>query len=170
MAESDDIVARLRALSDEELTEVVRVATEGRPRLAALHAAAEANLRPDDTIVTLPHPDVTEPQPDLTVPHSDVPVLPHPDVPTSPEVGPPTMLSPTETTDYTAGGVPTFGHVRDAIEERVGRAIGSEELDRSSAAGRTAAEQWEAREKAAHERLEEIRRSLHRDRDAGGSE
>lgn len=62
--------------------------------------------------------------------------------------------------DYTAGGVPTFDRVRDRIEERVGTAIGSEELAHESPSGRSVDEQWEARKKAGKAKLDEIRRSL----------
>ena len=72
------------------------------------------------------------------------------------------------TPDYTGTGVPTFTHVRDKIEERIGRAIGSEELAHETPAGRSVQEQWDAREKAAKERLDQIRKSLHND--SGSSE
>ncbi len=59
--------------------------------------------------------------------------------------------------DYTDAGVPTFDRVRDRIEERFGTAIGSEELERESRTGRDVDEQWQAREKAGRDRLDEIR-------------
>ena len=83
--------------------------------------------------------------------------------PSSPVV-PPNPITP----DYTDAGVPTFTHVRDRIEERIGRAIGSEELAHETPAGRSVQEQWDTREKAAKERLEQIRKSLHND--SGSSE
>jgi phage shock protein A len=61
--------------------------------------------------------------------------------------------------DY-ADGVPTFDFVRDRIEGRYAAARGTTELAAESAAGRSAAEQYDDREKAARERLEKIRRSL----------
>ena len=62
-------------------------------------------------------------------------------------------------TDY-VDGVPTFDFVRDKIEGRHATALGTTELSDESAAGRSLAQQQEDRDKAARERLEEIRRSL----------
>ena len=100
------------------------------------------------------------------------PVDAEPPVPSNPVIDaeivespcPPVPIAP----DYTDAGVPTFNHVRDKIEERIGRAIGSEELAHETPAGRGVQEQWDAREKAAKERLEQIRKSLHKD--SGSSE
>ena len=61
--------------------------------------------------------------------------------------------------DY-VDGVPTFDFVRDRIENRYGTALGTTELAEDSAAGRSLAQQEEDRDKAARERLDEIRRSL----------
>ena len=61
--------------------------------------------------------------------------------------------------DY-VDGVPTFDFVRDRIENRYGTALGTTELAEESAAGRSVAQQEEDRDKAARERLEEIRRSM----------
>ncbi len=63
---------------------------------------------------------------------------------------------------YTAAGVPTFDGVRDKVEHRYGTSVGAEELDEQSPAGRAVAAQWEARQRAGHERLEQIRRSMQR--------
>jgi phage shock protein A len=60
-------------------------------------------------------------------------------------------------------GVPTFESVRDKIETRFGAALGSAELDADTPEGRTVEEQYEARQRAAAERLAEIRESMHRD-------
>ena len=95
---------------------------------------------------------------------AEPPVPPNPVDAEPPVPVPPNPITP----DYTDAGVPTFTHVRDRIEERIGRAIGSEELAHESAAGRTVQEQWDAREKAAKERLEQIRKSMHPE--AGGAE
>jgi phage shock protein A len=57
-------------------------------------------------------------------------------------------------------GVPTFDFVRDRIEGRYATALGTTELAEESAAGRSLAQQQEDRDKAARERLDEIRRSL----------
>jgi phage shock protein A len=64
---------------------------------------------------------------------------------------------------YNESGVPTFESVRDKIETRFGAALGSAELDAESSEGRTVEEQYEARQRAAAERLAEIRESMHRD-------
>ena len=64
---------------------------------------------------------------------------------------------------YSESGVPTFESVRDKIETRFGAALGSAELDAESPEGRTVEEQYEARQRAAAERLAEIRESMHRD-------
>jgi phage shock protein A len=63
-------------------------------------------------------------------------------------------------TGYTAGGVPTFDSVREKIETRYGTAIGAAELDAETPEGRTVEEQYEARQRAAAERLAEIRESM----------
>ncbi|WP_243747466.1 PspA/IM30 family protein [Mycolicibacterium sp. CBMA 226] len=62
---------------------------------------------------------------------------------------------------YTPDGVPTFESVREKIENRYGTAIGAAELAANTPEGRSVEEQYEARQKAAAERLEQIRRSMH---------
>jgi phage shock protein A len=64
-------------------------------------------------------------------------------------------------TGYTPGGVPTFDSVREKIETRYGTAIGAAELDAESPEGRTIEEQYDARQRAAAEKLAEIRKSMH---------
>lgn len=64
--------------------------------------------------------------------------------------------------DY-VDGVPTFDFVRDKIEGRYATAQGTTELSEESAGGRSLAQQQEDRDKAARERLDEIRRSLRDD-------
>jgi phage shock protein A len=76
--------------------------------------------------------------------------------PASPPVEPPD-------TGYTAGGVPTFESVREKIETRYGTSIGASELDAESPEGRTIEEQYDARQRAAAKRLEEIRESMRGD-------
>lgn len=75
---------------------------------------------------------------------------------------PPTAPAPVEPVDtgYTAGGVPTFDSVREKIETRYGTAIGASELDAETPEGRTVEEQYEARQRAAAERLAQIRESM----------
>jgi phage shock protein A len=93
-----------------------------------------------------------------------------PDEPT-PEPEPATEATPAPTpvepvdTGYTPSGVPTFDSVREKIETRYGTAIGAAELDAESPEGRTVEEQYDARQRAAAERLDEIRKSMHKDQD-----
>jgi phage shock protein A len=63
-------------------------------------------------------------------------------------------------TGYTAAGVPTLEGVRDKIESRYGTALGATELAEETPEARSAAEQFEKREKAAADKLEEIRASM----------
>ena len=87
----------------------------------------------------------------------------------TPEPEPAAETTPTPTpavpvdTGYTPSGVPTFDSVREKIETRYGTAIGSAELDAESPEGRTVEEQYDARQRAAAERLDEIRKSMHKD-------
>lgn len=75
----------------------------------------------------------------------------------------PVAVPPTAPIDpgYTPDGVPTFESVREKIEHRYGTAIGSAELAADTPEGRSVEEQYEARQQAAAERLEQIRRSMH---------
>jgi phage shock protein A len=77
------------------------------------------------------------------------------------------VAAPAEPVDtgYTPSGVPTFDSVREKIETRYGTAIGATELDAESPEGRTVEEQYDARQRAAAERLAEIRKSMHKDQD-----
>jgi phage shock protein A len=68
-------------------------------------------------------------------------------------------------TGYTPSGVPTFESVREKIETRYGTAIGAAELDAESPEGRTIEEQYDARQRAAADRLAEIRKSMHKEQD-----
>lgn len=63
---------------------------------------------------------------------------------------------------YSDSGVPTFESVQEKIETRFGTALGSAELAAETPEGRTVEEQYDARQKAAAERLAEIRESMHR--------
>lgn len=65
---------------------------------------------------------------------------------------------------YNESGVPTFESVRDKIETRYGTSIGAAELDAESPGGRDVEKQYEERQQAAAERLAEIRKSMHDDR------
>ena len=61
---------------------------------------------------------------------------------------------------YTASGVPTFDSVREKIEGRFHTSLGAEELDAESPEGRDVDDQYEARQRAATDRLAEIRTSM----------
>jgi hypothetical protein len=80
----------------------------------------------------------------------------------------PVTLPPSQSLDtgYTSGGVPTFDSVREKIETRYGTAIGATELSSETPEGRTVEEQYDARQRAAAERLEQIRASM-RDPESG---
>lgn len=67
---------------------------------------------------------------------------------------------PPADTGYTPAGVPTFEAVREKIETRYGTAIGSAELAAETPEGRSVEEQYEARQQAAAERLEQIRAGM----------
>ncbi|MBF6148323.1 hypothetical protein [Nocardia nova] len=160
MSETGDMAALLAAMQDEDLLEVVVTATTGRPGLEKLHlTAAELAARP---IHAEPEVDVSSDTPGAAA------AVPPPisggfgqvavgsGVPLPPEgFGVPG--------GYSESGVPTFESVRDKVEQRYGTAQGLGELDRQTPAGRSADEQWQAREKAARERLDEIRKSLRDD-------
>ena len=81
------------------------------------------------------------------------------------EVAAAPVPAPPVDTGYSASGVPTFESVREKIETRYGTALGSAELDAETPEGRSAEEQYEARQRAAHDKLEEIRASMHKPND-----
>ncbi|MFD3746883.1 PspA/IM30 family protein [Nocardia sp. NPDC058633] len=158
MSETSELLGRMAALPDGELVSVLRAAVAGRPGLGAVAAAlAQAEIGHAETgsPVTL----------DTDVVDADVvPVasgqvggtMPVPPVPS----GLPAPGAPTATGGYSTSGVPTFDSVRDKVEQRFGTAQGMDELDRQTPAGRNVDEQWEAREKAARARLDQIRKSV----------
>ncbi|WP_280251045.1 PspA/IM30 family protein [Nocardia abscessus] len=163
MSDDSEIVSRLAGLSDAELAGVLLVATAARPGFAAVHAALIGLLETGDAIAA---PDVTPATP------PGAPVPPGQATEVSGQVGgssavpavpvpPPGMPSVAASGGYSASGVPTFESVRDKVEQRYGTAQGMGELDRQTPAGRSVDEQWQAREKAARERLDRIRKSLH---------
>ena len=57
-------------------------------------------------------------------------------------------------------GVPTFESVRDKIEGRYQTSIGAQELDAHTPEGRTVEKQYDDRQRAAADRLEQIRASM----------
>ncbi len=64
---------------------------------------------------------------------------------------------------YDSAGVPTFESVREKIEGRYATSLGDAELDAESPEGRSVAEQYDERQRAAAERLAEIRESMRAD-------
>ncbi|MGK8559073.1 hypothetical protein [Nocardia gipuzkoensis] len=163
MSDNSDITGRLAGLSDAELAGVLLVATAGRPGFAAVHAAlvgllesgAEgraADVNPATSSGTVPVPG---PAPEVSGQVGGVSAVPAVPVPPS------GIVTPAGSGGYSASGVPTFESVRDKVEQRFGTAQGMSELDQQTPAGRGVDEQWEAREKAARERLDRIRKSLH---------
>ena|SRR6185503_3140213 len=83
----------------------------------------------------------------------------------------PAPVEPVDT-GYTPGGVPTFESVREKIETRYGTATGASELAAETPEGRSVEEQYNARQRAAAERLAQIRESMHEDhtKDESGSQ
>lgn len=79
-----------------------------------------------------------------------------------PEPVPGPVSDPADT-GYTAAGVPTFDAVREKIETRYGTALGASELAAETPEGRSIEEQYEKRQQAAAERLQQIRESMHKD-------
>jgi phage shock protein A len=77
-----------------------------------------------------------------------------PDVPETPAGQPDTDPG------YSSSGVPTFESVREKIESRYETSIGSAELDAETAEGRDVEDQYDARQRAAADRLAQIRESM----------
>lgn len=163
MSDDSDIAARVAALSDAELIALLRPVVANRPRLWALRNALDelAGVHHAE-IVDDVNPDTGKPATHDTA-SSGIPFgqvgggIPVPSVPSTPPGMPDTSL----TGGYSSSGVPTFDSVRDKVERRFGTAQGMDELDRQTPAGRGVEEQFQAREKAARERLDRIRESLH---------
>jgi hypothetical protein len=151
VTDTQAIVDAMSALTDDELRAVVAAATTGRPDLTALRAAAL-----QIGVVPGPAPAVPAPVVPPPVEIVDAHVVDEPGVVVAPG-------GAESVTGWTEAGVPTFDAVRERIETRAGTADGATELDASSGTGRTVEEQYAAREKAAQERLAEIRRSLRKD-------
>ena len=64
---------------------------------------------------------------------------------------------------YTSSGIPTFESVREKMETRYETSIGAAELDAESPEGRDIEQQYQARQRAAAERLTQIRESMRDD-------
>ncbi|WP_409429234.1 hypothetical protein [Mycobacterium sp. SMC-11] len=72
------------------------------------------------------------------------------DEPTDPQTDP----------GFDDAGVPTFESVRDKIASRYQTSIGSQELDAETPEGRSVDKQFQDRQHAAADRLEQIRKSM----------
>jgi phage shock protein A len=81
-------------------------------------------------------------------------------VPNEPESS---ATEPDSDTGYTSSGVPTFDSVREKIESRYETSIGAAELDAETPEGGDVDEQFEARQRAAADRLAQIRESMRDD-------
>ena len=166
MTDTQAVVDAMSSLTDDELRAVVAAAATGRPALAALRAAALQIGYGPESVVPMPPPAVPS-APEILDAH----VVDDPGVvaPSAPVVAPstpgvaPSTAGVAPPTGWTDAGVPTFDAVRERIETRAGTADGAAELDAESGVGRSVEEQFAAREKAAQERLAEIRRSLRKD-------
>ena len=90
--------------------------------------------------------------------------MPDDSTPSEPTATPAPVPDPTPVgepdTGYTAAGVPTLEGVREKIEARYGTALGATELAEETPEARAAAERYEARQKAAEEKLAQIRASM----------
>jgi len=98
-------------------------------------------------------------------PENGPPEIPASSTPTHPagdSSGLPPVMVPQPDTGYTAAGVPTLEGVREKIETRYGTALGATELAEDTPGGRSSTDRYEARQKAAADKLEEIRESMHR--------
>lgn len=145
MTDTQSIVDSMTALTDDEVRAVVAAVTTARPALAAVRAAAlDIQVFPAPVAPPGAAPGA------VAVPATDTAAVPDPG-------------SVSGAAGYTGTGVPTFDAVREKIETRAGTAEGAAELDDASESGRTLQEQYAAREKAAQDRLAEIRRSLRHD-------
>ncbi|GAB3011282.1 hypothetical protein [Mycobacterium bourgelatii] len=80
----------------------------------------------------------------------------------APHAAPPVTPDPPDT-GYDQGGVPTFESVREKIEGRYATALGASELAAETAEGRAVEEQYEERQRAAAERLAQIREAMRTD-------
>ncbi|MCV7348883.1 hypothetical protein [Mycobacterium parmense] len=61
---------------------------------------------------------------------------------------------------YDSAGVPTWDSVREKVEDRFATAQGAAELDAESPEGRTVDREFEERQRAAAERLAQIRETM----------
>ncbi len=119
--------------------------------------------KPDDVEAVMTNdPNDTEAPGPADAAESNVPATVTPaasGVPSSPSSY--TALPPS---DYNEAGVPSLDFVRDKIEGRYGRSLGSTELAQETPEARAFEEQAAKREEAARDKLAEIRRSLRGDK------
>jgi phage shock protein A len=64
---------------------------------------------------------------------------------------------------FDSAGIPTFESVREKIETRYATSVGAAELDADSPEVRSVDEQYDERQRAAAERLAQIRESMRAD-------
>lgn len=83
-----------------------------------------------------------------------------PDEPTTPDATTP-YAEPDP--GYDSAGVPTFESVREKIESRYATALGAAELDAETPTGQSVEEQYQERQRAAAEKLAQIRESMRSD-------
>lgn len=173
--------------SDLQVVNEVLAAVAGRARLSPLAAAAAA-LAAELGTAEPAAPDRAVPDPAAppgTVPDVDVPQVTKPRI--DQPLGDPPPGAPLGGTvpgvieaelvddspvgagggyaggvigDFTDSGVPTWDSVRDKVEHRSGTAIGAQELDQDTRAGRDLDEQWTERQEAGRRKLDEIRKSM----------
>jgi hypothetical protein len=174
------------AATDLQVIEEILAAVAGRSRLAPVAAAASAlaaelrNAEPESTGPDRGAPPGTVPDvdvPQVAKPRIDQPLGDPPpgaplggtvpgiidaelveDQPIGSGYGAGAASAPIG--DFTDSGVPTWDGVRDKVEQRSGTAVGAEELDRESRAGRDLDEQWNERQDAGRRKLDEIRKSM----------
>lgn len=70
------------------------------------------------------------------------------------------MGDDTSADGFDQGGVPTFESVREKIEGRYATAVGAGELDAQTPQGRSVERQYEQRNQAAADKVEQIRRTM----------
>jgi hypothetical protein len=92
----------------------------------------------------------------------EIPASSTPAHPAGDSSGLPPVIVPQPDSGYTAAGVPTLEGVREKIETRYGTALGATELAEDTPGGRASTDSYEARQKAAADKLKEIRESMHR--------
>ncbi|MCW4355637.1 hypothetical protein ONR57_20230 [Hoyosella sp. YIM 151337] len=148
------LLARLGELSDHDLSELVAEVTVHRSHLRALHQVAQLSA--------IAGPAPVEGTDDASISVAGGVVAPR-DVSEGPVGEVPPLEDPGTTGDaalepgWTKDGIPTFSRVRDKIAARFAVAIGAPDAAIQEAEDRSLEQQWEARARAARERLNQIR-------------